>query len=479
MKSISNTLQLKYAQGVARLVASLAFIVLFASAALADTNYVKISRNAVGATRILEIVVNKSMIIDLPIDASEVIVSHPETATVVMRSKRRAVIQAVSTGATNVFFLDANGGRISVVDLTVNQGGLGLDSVLARLIPNSNISAEVVKAEAGGFFSFENTRVILSGSVQSEDDSNKAFEIAAQFTGDEENVANLLTISGAQQVSLKVTIAEVQRDTIKQLGIELSGSATIGSSTTTFTGKPAFGGASGVSSGSSLGATLGGSGFNISATLKALERRGAVRTLAEPTLTAISGQKAKFLVGGEFPIPSGVDNGVITFRQKEFGVGLEFTPTVKSNGIIALQLDTFVSDLTTEGGVVISGITLPGTTERKASTSVELQSGSSLAIAGMIQEKSRQQLNEFPGLGKLPILGALFRSRDFIRSQTELVILVTPTLARVNTDLELPTDTFQFASDAETIFLGRMEKLYSVGGKSGGNYNGSVGFVLD
>ena len=215
--------------------------------------------------------------------------------------------------------------------------------------------------------------------------------------------------------------------------------------------------------------------------MRALERRSALRTLAEPTLTAISGQEAEFLAGGEFPVPTGVDdNGRITFEFKEFGAKLKFTPTVKSNGIIALVVDTSVSEPTTEGGFNAGGITIPATKERQAKTSVELGAGQTLAIAGLIQDTVRQQINKLPGFGDIPILGALFRSRDFIHSETELVILVTPYLAFPDDSPLLPTDEFVVAGDAEAIFLGHMEKMYGVGpdGMRGG-YDGSVGFVLD
>jgi pilus assembly protein CpaC len=217
--------------------------------------------------------------------------------------------------------------------------------------------------------------------------------------------------------------------------------------------------------------------------LKALERRGAVHTLAEPTLTAMSGQEAEFLAGGQFPVPSGLDNGVISFDFKQFGVGLKFTPTVRSNGVIGLVVDTSVSEPTTQGGMNVGGLTIPATRDRKAKTSVELQSGSTLSIAGIFQDEVRQQINQMPGLGDIPILGALFRSRDFIHSQTELVILVTPYIADAGPRPALPTDTTSFASDAEAIFLGRLENMYGVGHKTKGNlgsgYNGSVGFILD
>ena len=206
------------------------------------------------------------------------------------------------------------------------------------------------------------------------------------------------------------------------------------------------------------------------------------RTLDQPTLTAMSGQAASFLAGGEFPVPSSIDsNGQVSYAFKQFGVKLDFTPTVKSNGVIGLVVDTSVSAPTTDGAVTVGGLTIPATTERQAKTVVELPPGSTLSIAGLFEDKLRQQINQLPGLGNLPIIGALFRSRDFVRDQTELVILVTPFFNDPGPMPELPTDGVVAAGDAEAVFLGHMQKLYSVGNPASpsSDYHGSVGFALE
>src|SRR5690606_7184484 len=280
--------------------------------------------------------------------------------------------------------------------------------------------------------------------------------------------------------ALQVIVAEVSREAVRQFGINLS--ATVGGSVTTgLVTAPSLGGASGVAgSQNSIGLGFSTGNVTLEASLRALERNGAMRTLASPTLTALSGQPAEFLAGGEFPVPVQVKDDEVIYEFKEFGVKLSFTPTVRSNGMIALQIDTSVSELTTEGGINTGLVTIPATRERRASTSVELPTGSTLAIAGLIEDRVRQQGNQMPGLGNLPMLGALFRSRDFVHSQTELVILVTPVIAQPSAGpLPLPTDSMTIATDAETIFLGRMETLYGVGGSGGGDFRGSVGFVLD
>ncbi|MCB9992963.1 MAG: type II and III secretion system protein family protein [Hyphomicrobiaceae bacterium] len=441
--------------------------VVAAGPALADASLLRIGQY--GVTQSVQLGLNKSIIVDLPAEVGEVIVSQPQIAAAIMRDKRRAILQGVASGDTNILFLDAAGRQIATLDVSVMNDASSLSATLARVIPGSHI-----KVDSFG------ERIVLSGTAKSSEDVTNALAIAAQFAGNTENVASIITVDGSQQVMLKVTVAEVSREVVKQLGIDLSVDVSLSNLATSLLSAPALGGASNVVANSSAGANFSAGGVSIDATLKALERRGAMRTLAEPTLTALSGQEAEFLAGGQFPVPVGIDNGVISFEFKEFGVNLKFTPTVRSNGIISMQLETHVSEPTTEGGFNAGDITIPATKDRTAKTSVEMPSGTTLAIAGLIEDKVRQQYNELPGIGNVPILGALFRSRDFIRSQTELMILVTPYLAAPGNRPALPTDNLQFAGDAESVFLGHMERLYGVGDQAGqGQYNGTVGFLLD
>jgi pilus assembly protein CpaC len=424
----------------------------------------RISSSETGLTQHVSVGVNKSLIVDLPTDVREVIVSQPSIVSASMRSKRRAIIQGNTPGDTNIFFLDAKGQQISVLEVSAVKDSSTLSATIARLVPGSAVSVQ----------SFAD-HVVLSGTVQSADDLNRAAAIAGQFVPDPKNVANIITVSGAQQVMLKVTVAEVSRSAVKQLGISLSASVQGGMSTS-------FVSPSTLTAGTALTVGFNAANIAVTAALKALETRGAVRTLAEPTLTAISGQAASFHAGGQVPILSGVDaaTGVRSFTFKDFGVKLDFTPVVKSNGVIGLTIDTSVSELSDQGFDTGSGI-IPAFNERQAKTSVELPSGATLAIGGLIQEKVRQQISGLPGLGNIPILGALFRSRDFQRDQTELIILVTPYMAEINAPVSLPTDRFIVPGDAEAIFLGHLQKMYGVGDQSGppGQYQGSVGFSLD
>jgi pilus assembly protein CpaC len=442
--------------------------VLAAPAVAASMPYLRIPNKAAGTVQSVTVEVSKSMLVDLPTNAGEVIASNPGIATVIMRSKTRAIVQGISGGTTNIFFLDPAGNNIAVLDLKVTQAtsqiGDALEAALARNLPGSNLRVESVTLGDEA-----TNRVVLTGSVRSQDDLEKASLIAVQFAGSPENVANIATVAGNQQVMLKVTIAEVNRSAVKQFGLDLTVSS--GGLITGLINQPstALGGASGISTGQGT-ITASGSigGTTIEATLKALARRNALRTLAEPTLTAMSGQPANFLVGGQRAIISRDEDGNPVTTYKDYGVQLDFTPTVKSNGRVGLVVDTEVS-------------TPVGTTDfniRSATTTVEIPVGCTLAIGGLLQDEIRHQISEMPGLGDIPILGALFRSRDFIHSQTELVILVTPVLAELG-DPGLPTDHMQIAGDAEAIFLGRIEKIYGVGNGMRGSYNGSVGFVLD
>ena len=268
---------------------------------------------------------------------------------------------------------------------------------------------------------------------------------------------------------MQVVVAEVQREAVKQFGINLNGNISIGAVNLGVSTALPNGGVSGVSNASGYTASASGSGWSLSATLRALERRGALRTLARPTLTAMSGAPAEFKAGGEFPYERVID-GAVSTEFKEYGVFLNFTPVIRSGGLINLLVDTSVKEPTGGGAI----------TNRSAKSTVELPVGQTLAIAGMLQDSVRQQINQLPGLGNIPILGALFRSRDFIHSQTELVILVTPYIAESGYDVDKPTDRMQVAGDAEAVFLGRLEKIYGVGDDGmRGSYNGSVGFVLD
>ena len=460
----------------------------FGQAHGADVTHIRVSASSFGSTQLVSMDLNKSMIIDLPVDVQEVIVSQPTVANAFLRSKRRAVLQAVGAGDTNIFFLDASGRTIVVLDVSTtgsnnSAGGSNVAAALRdtykKVMPNSDIEVEAVALVDGE--GNTTNRIVLSGEAGSSDDAAKALAIAEQFAGAADNVTSVINVSGSQQVMLKVTVAEVNRSLAKQFGIDLSGSYTSGGLTTSFVSTQPLGGASNLFSDNGIELGVDIAGLSIDAQIRAMEQRGAARTLAEPLLTAISGQTADFFAGGEFPVPTSIKDGEVSVGYKEFGIKLNFTPTIKSNGTIGLVVDTTSSELSSEGSITVGNSTLPGIRRRTAKTTVEIGTGQTLAIGGLIEEKTRTQIHRLPGLGDIPILGTLFRSRDFIRSQSELVILVTPYLAKpTNHKPELPTDRMQFANDAEAIFLGHIETMYGVGpAGTRGSYDGSVGFLLD
>jgi pilus assembly protein CpaC len=460
----------RYGAAAAVLAATIGLAPVAALAAAAGQSgpvYLHVSAQAMGGRQQVALDVNKSMIIDLPTEVGEVIASQPAVATVVMRSKTRAIVQGVAGGDTNIFFLDPAGNNITVLDIKVVQPrsdvGNALEAAIARNIPGSRIRVESVLLG-------ESNRVVLSGSALSQDDVDKAQRIAVQFAGSPENVASIISVDGNQQVMLKVTVAEVDRTAIKELGLDLNVSSS-GGLITGLINSPnsALGGVSGATPFGTVSASANLGPLSITATLKALAKRNALRTLAEPTLTAMSGQPAEFLVGGEFPYDASDGNGHVVTAFKEYGVKLSFTPTVKSNGRVGLLVDTSVSEPSGGGAI----------TERGAKTTVEIPAGCTLAIGGLLQDNEKHQLAQMPGLGDIPILGALFRSRDYIHEQTELVIMVTPVMAEYGRP-DLPTDSYAIAGDAEAIFLGHLEKQYGVGNEGmRGGYKGSVGFILD
>lgn len=439
-----------------------------APATLAEETHITITPAAYGATRKFEIEINKTALVDLPAGAAEVIVSQPTVAAAIMRTRTRAILQGITGGDTNIFFLDDRGQTIAVLDVKVieepSQVGNALQTALARILPGSNIRVESVTLGGG------TNRIVLTGNVLSGEDRERATEVATQFAGDPANVANILDVAGSQQVMLQVTVSEVKRDVAKQFGINLSGSMSVGNVNLGFNNDVASAGLATTNGVTALG-SIGD--LNINAAIRALESRGALRVLAQPTLTAISGQEATFLAGGEIPYGTTDTNGARTVVFRPYGVELAFTPVVKSNGMVALAVNTSVSEPQSNGAL----------TKRQAATSVELPAGTTLAIGGLLQETSRQQIDQLPLLGDIPILGALFRSRDFQTQQTELVILVTPYLVGPSpaNSIPVPTDQTAVASDAEAIFLGKLETMYGVGsnGNMRGTFSGSVGFVLD
>ena len=485
--------------------------------------------------------VDKSMIVDLEAPAADVVISNPEIADAVVQTAQRIIFRGIKYGQTNALIFDRAGNTLLDLNISVETDLASLEETISRHIPDARVKIE----------SF-NGSIILTGMVDNLSQSDqvsrlvKAFFPSSGGAGGELQIVNMLNVNAADQVLLEVRIVEMQRSVIKQLGINLSGATSFGElanqtlqqvfqgglplffdpdtgqyntvgegravemiqpsapSSNTFSGSTSTGfNVQGQALGG-LSLETGYTNYNngrlqssVGAAIDAMERVGIVRTLAEPNIVAMSGESAKFLAGGEFPVPVGQNqNGQITVEFKPYGVGLAFTPVVLSEGRISLKVSTEVSELTSQGAfqgasqtvtdangntTVIQGATLPALSVRRAESVVELPSGGSMMMAGLISVKDRQTIDQLPGLKKLPILGALFQSRDFLSEETELVVMVTPYLvgAASKDKLVSPADGYANASDAKTIFFGKLNETY---GRDGApikpdEYRAPVGFM--
>lgn len=459
-------------------------------------NYIQITAENAQNSKRIKLGLDKSIVVDLPADAHDVLVANPDVADAVTRTSRRLYVFGKEIGQTNVFVFDGTGRQIASLELTIERDIAGLEETIARLIPNSNVRGEMI-----------NDNLVLTGTVPTPQASAKAARLANIFvTGGEQTgggnteivslfgddpssqIVNLLRIEGEDQVHLKVVVAEIQRSVVKQLGINsnFSRAANNGFGFNVFGGQfAALEPLTGISGGNFSLTDPAGS---LSSVYNALERNGVMRTLAEPSLTAISGEEAHFRAGGVYNIPesaSNDDDGRLTvgFREVEYGVALSFKPVVLTAGRISLKIRTEVSEPTTQGVPHFRpDANLLSVRRRMADTTVELPSGGSMVIAGLIQDDVRQAVNGQPGLKDIPIFGALFRSREFQRDESEIVVIVTPYLVRPTARAKLtqPDENFQPASDAAGYFIGRVNRVY--GTKQGtipkGRYSGSIGFIL-
>jgi pilus assembly protein CpaC len=454
---------------------------------------VSVGADEQAVARRLDIAIGRSVVIELPRDAKEVFVANPKVANAVVRSTRKLFLIGIENGSTSIFVMDAEGRQIAAIEATVGRDLNVLRETLRTVLPAAHITLK----PAGD-------SIVLTGTVASASEAQQAVDLATAFVGQTGvaapaptaggpatssivvgKVINSLTIRGRDQVMLRVTVVEVSRAVLKQFGIttQASWSPLSGTGGASFVNAPQFG-VNGQQGPNAL--TVGGStpsGFSASATLRAFERAGVSRILAEPTLTAISGEQAKFTVGGEIPIviQCGTQVGCTpTIEYKPYGVLLNFTPVVLSEGRISLRVGTEVSELDTT--VSVGGY--PGLRVRRSETTVELPSGGAMVTAGLIQQSSRQAIEGLPGLLNVPVLGALFRSRDYQRQETELMILVTPYIAAPiePAQVKRPDDGFVDSSDGQAILLGRLNRLYGVAGApppQAARFKGRFGFITD
>ncbi|QDP19473.1 type II and III secretion system protein family protein [Sphingomonas xanthus] len=414
----------------------------------------------------LQVPVNKSQVLRVDRPYAKALIGNPEIADVLPLSDQSVYVLGKKTGTTSLTLYDRRNMLIAVVDVAVGPDVIGLKRNLAELMPGDQVGARI-----------SNDSIVLEGIVSSGPAADRAVQLAETYAPGK--VVNLLAIGSAQQVMLEVRFSEIKRGALKDIG--LSGFLT-GSGNNGFQG--AIGGGASLTPGEDgvgvlqLGSIVDSfgilsrmfriAGLNIDATLNALERKGIVTTLAEPTLVALSGETASFLAGGEFPIPVAQGTGgtggagggtALTVEFKPFGVSLAFTPTVLADGVINMEVAPEVSSIDPSSSVIINNLRVPGLQTRRARTTVELRDGESFALAGLIRRDFQDTVRQFPILGSIPIIGTLFRSTSFQKEETELVIIVTPRLVRPVRagTLKVPTDRATPPDEADLFLLGRTD----------------------
>jgi len=385
--------------------------------------------------RSISLAMGKSRMIALNEPVRDVLISNPKVAEAVVRTAWQVYLIGAAEGEATAFFIGHDGGQILALDISVERDLSRMQAMLRRHFPEARIEAEAVN---GG--------ILLSGHATDPAMAARAKELAAQFAGERGEVVSLITVGSKRQVLLKVTIAEVNRSAMQRLGVDIkSAAATVGNVAVAGVAETGFALTSGAVPSASLNAASGlinppgaggalaagwrSGGAGVELLLDVLERQGHVRTLAEPVLNSVSRETASFLAGGEFPIPVARDKEEVSVEWKNFGVALSFTPEVAATGRISLKVATEVSDLSADGSVQSGGLSIPALKVRRASSTVELDSGQSMVIAGLISDDVKKSLEGVPGLRRLPVLGRLFSSEDYMRAQTELVVIVTPVLA--------------------------------------------------
>ena len=419
------------------------------------------------ASSSVDLSVGRGRLISLPASMTDVFVANDEVADVQVRSSRQLYIFGKKPGETSIYATDASGRVVYSTVARVGNNIETIDQMLSLAMPEATIAANTMN----GF-------VLLTGTVQSPDDAAEAERLVQAFVGDQTKVLSRLRTATPLQVNLQVRIAEVNRSLVKEISGNLltrdrdgpMGNGFLGgvfggrsAGTIFYPGEgnpPVPVGSTGYQITTPVGVrSLAGAGrlfgLDLIASLDAGERSGMVATLAQPNLTAISGETADFLAGGEFPIPIPGNFAATTIEYRKYGVSLAYTPTVLSNGRISLRVRPEVSELSTEGAIEMQGFQIPALTIRRAETTVELGSGESFMIAGLMNNRSIGAIDKMPGLGDVPILGTLFKSDSFRRGETELVIIVTPYLVQPVSanDIKLPTDAYQDANDISRLLL--------------------------
>ena len=439
-----------------------------------------------GASSTLSVPMNRAIVVESETPFAELSIANPTIADITSLSDRTIYVLGKSPGLTTLTLFDGAGQLIANVDVRVAADVSEFKERLRQILPGENI--EVRSANDG---------IVLSGMVSSTARLQRALDLAERYA--EGRVSNLMVVGGIQQVMLKVRFAEMERTVSKSLSSSLALNRAGGSDLGVNGGSGTLNNAGSVAG--ALGGSIPGSnsnngallfGFNVGSTqvgllLEALETKGVVRTLAEPNLVALSGQEAKFLAGGEYPVPVARDQTEITIEFKPFGVELNFIPTVVDQDIINLQLEAAVSAIDPNNGFSVNGFEIDAFTRRETSTTVELRDGQSFAIAGLLRDDFRDNNSQLPWLGDIPVLGALFRSADYQRNQTELVIIITAHLVQPTRGeaLALPTDRVKPPSERDLFLFGRTAAGTRVPAKGAAaevakqDFSGSYGYVMD
>ena len=457
---------MKYDRFIKAALTGLTLSLAAAAPTMAPAETLRVLRGA--ASSALSVPMNRAVVVESDVPFTELSIANPGIADISSLSDRTIYVLGKEPGRTTLTLLGADGRLITNVEIHVSPDMAEFKERLTQILPGENI--EVRTANDG---------IVLSGQVSSIARLERALELAQRYAPD--RVSNLMVVGGTQQVMLQVRFAEMQRSVRKSLGAQFGVSGTTGGTT--------ISGGTTTSSGGSNGAVTFGFGagsMNVNLMIEALETRGVVRTLAEPNLTALSGQEASFLAGGEYPVPVAQDENTITVEFKPFGVELLFVPTVIDDDIINLELAAAVSSVdTTNAFTSGAGLSINAFQRRETKTTVEMRDGESFAIAGLLQDDFNDLSEQVPWVGDIPVLGALFRSAAYEREQTELVIIVTPHLVSPTRGaaLSLPTDRVRLPSESDLFLLGKTTGGTQIPGGAGEvarqDFSGSYGYVMD
>jgi len=436
--------------------------------------------------------VGKGTLIRFKEPVKNVFIANPDVADIKVKSPTLVYVFGKQQGETNLYAVTGNDRVVYNGTISVNLNLGSLEAAINQVIPDARIK---VKSYEG--------LLVLTGNVDTPEEAEDARNMAADFIGKEKTIINKLKIATPVQVNLRVRIAEIGRDTKKNLGFSwenlfANGGTSIGlirganvvnmiPDPTGLTNNLVKEFAVGSAGGSSLFGGFRAGNFDINYLIDALETEGVLSVLAEPNLTTLTGEPANFLAGGEYPVPTVDRLGNVVIEFKQFGISLNFTPTVLSDGRINMHLKSEVSQLSSNGAVTIQGFNVPALSTRRAETTVELGSGQSFAIAGLLQNNVTHDLEKFPWLADLPILGTLFRSSKFRRQETELVIIITPYIVQPHKGgtMPLPTDGLKMPNDADRYLKGQSyatrkpDMPQPVQGRNGNKIKSAAGFILD